>query len=209
MTAEGLITSFSNLSTDVGSLTTEVSTVKQTASSLSATVTQVQNTANSASSTASSAYTKAQSVELTVDGFTVTNAQGQTKIDGGQISADSVISASLESVGSGTIIVIEEGTLDILDANPIPWRSTYAQIGYFQYDEKVHFSTSYGTPLKIESRDDLSIDSNGTIFIGTNTANSGNVSIGQDGGNVNLIGNVKVNGSPISSGGGSAVATFG
>lgn len=187
----------SGLNTDISLLTTEVSTVKQTASSLSSTVTQVQQTANSASGTASSAYSKAQSVELTVDGFTVSDGYGNTTINGDKIRSGTIEGVTLVSKGTSAI-VINEGTLSIWSDNPEtnPYAARYSDIGYYNGEGKV-FIESNGVPLKIDAGTNMSIDSGGTIFIGTNTARSGNVSIGQVGGNVNIVGNVTVNGTPI------------
>lgn len=200
VTAEGLTTSVSNLNN-------EVSTVKQTASSLSATVTQVQNTANSASSTASSAYTKAQSVELTVDGFTVSDGYGNTTINGDKIRSGTIEGVTLLSINSNNSMVkIFNGGVDLGEAPYYNMGSLY----YDMNDGKVYLYSVPGRSIKIESGDGLSIDSKGTIFIGTNTEkSSGNISIGQAGGTVNLIGTVQVNGQPIGSGGGTAIAVFG
>lgn len=50
-------------------------------------------------------------------------------------------------------------------------------------------------PIRIISNGaNLSIDSDGTIYIGTNASHSGNVSIGKPGGNIYLSGNVYING---------------
>lgn len=190
VTAEGLTTSVSNLNN-------EVSTVKQTASSLSATVTQVQTTANSASGTASSAYSKAQSVELTVDGFTVSDGYGNTTINGDKIRSGTIQGVEIISKGTSAI-VINEGTLSIWSDNPEtnPYATRYSDIGYYNGEGKV-FIESNGVPLKIDAGTNMSIDSGGTIFIGSSSARSGNVTIGQAGGNVNIVGNVTVNGTPI------------
>ena len=43
----------------------------------------------------------------------------------------------------------------------------------------------------------MSIDSNGTIYIGASSGYSGNVNIGKSGGTVNINGTVRVNGVQI------------
>ena len=197
-TAQGLTSEVSSLSTDIGSLTTEVSTVKQTASSLSATVTQVQTTANSAIGTASSAYSKAQSVELTVDGFTVSDGYGNTTINGDKIRSGTIEGVTLISNNSVSEVEISGGEIQVQDPGSYVHYLRMGKMDLGTGTAQVCIYAPYtGYPLKLESRGNLSIDSKGTIFIGTSNARSGNVSIGQVGGNVNIVGNVTVNGTPI------------
>lgn len=51
--------------------------------------------------------------------------------------------------------------------------------------------------MKLNAGGNASIDSGGTIYIGASSGCSGNVSIGQSGGTVNLKGTVMVNGKPL------------
>lgn len=191
VTAEGLTTSVSNLDN-------EVSTVKQTASSLSATVTQVQTTANSASGTANSAYSKAQSVELTVDGFTVSDGYGNTTINGDEIRSGTIEGVTLISNNSVSEVEISGGEIQVQDPGSYVHYLRMGKMDLGTGTSQVCIYAPYtGYPLKLESRGNLSIDSGETIFIGSSSARSGNVTIGQAGGNVNIVGNVTVNGTPI------------
>ena len=195
-TAEGLTTSVSNLST-------EVSTVKQTAEGLSATVTQVEETADSA-------YSKAQSVEFTVDGFTVSDGSGNTTINGDKIRSGTIEGVTLISNNSVSEVEISGGEIQVQDPGSYVHYLRMGKMDLGTGTSQVCIYAPYtGYPLKLESRGDMSIDSGGTIFIGTGAARSGNVSIGKIGANVNINGNVTVNGSPIGGGGGTAIAVFG
>ena len=122
-----------------------------------------------------------------------------TVIDGshittGTLSADRVSGGTLEGVTlissnpgyPSQTVAVESGTVNLGGG-----------IALLEYDGSNTKLTSYFVPLKIESLMNLAIDSGGTIYIGTSAGKSGDVSIGQVGGNVNLIGNVSVNGVPI------------
>ena len=120
-----------------------------------------------------------------------------TVIDGGHIatktvSADKVSGGTLEGViiistggGSGQRIAIQDGEIIIGDG---------------AYGANLKFTGSYAildgvlAPLKIATLSNMSIDSGGTIYIGTSSGYSGNVDIGKTGGTVNLVGNVYING---------------
>ena len=144
---------------------------------------------------------------MTVDGFTVSDGYGNTTINGDKIRSGTIEGVTLMSSRGAyePIIEISNGTV-LFGQDHGGFKGALSfDVSY----DRLWLSTYEGTPLKIDAGTNMSIDSGGTIFIGTNTGKSGNVSIGQDGGNVNLVGNVTVNGSPISRGGGSTVATFG
>ena len=158
-------------------------------------VTQLQQTANSASGTASSAYSKAQSVELTVDGFTVSDGYGNTTINGDKIRSGTIEGVTLISSNGAYM-----PTIEISNGSVFFGQDHVGFKGALAFDvsnNRVWLSTYSDTPLKIDAGLNMSIDSGGTIFIGTNSAKSGNVTIGQAGGNVNIVGNVTVNGTPI------------
>ena len=144
---------------------------------------------------------------MTVDGFTVSDGYGSTTINGDKIRSGTIEGVTLTSVdGDNNMVRIMNGGITLGEA-------PYWPKGYLYYDMddgKVYLYSVPGRSIKIESGDGFSIDSLGTIYIGTNTEkSSGNISIGQAGGTVNLIGTVQVNGQPIGSGGGSTVAIFG
>ena len=123
-----------------------------------------------------------------------------TVIDGshittGTLSADRVSGGTLEGVtilstggGSGQLIIIQDGEIVIGDS---------------AYGATLKFTGSYATldsvlaPLKIATLSNMSIDSGGTIYIGTSSGYSGNVDIGDGTGTINLNGTVLVNGVPI------------
>ena len=110
----------------------------------------------------------------------------------GTVSADRVSGGTLEGVtiistggGSGQLIIIQDGEIVIGDS---------------AYGTNLKFNGTYAildgvlAPLKISTLSNMSIDSGGTIYIGTSTGYSGNVDIGKTGGTINLVGDVYING---------------
>ena len=172
ITAEGIATSVSNLSGDV-------STLEQTASGLT---TSVSNLSGAVST-----------VSQTVDGLGVTTSGETTYITGDHVKTGTLTGVNLESTGNVSKIFVNEGAIEINDTTPEPYTTQYAVIGYSGYDGKLHIETAW-IPLKIVSGSNMSIDSSGTIYIGSSAGYTGNVTIGQAGGAVNLVGNVYING---------------
>ena len=172
ITAEGLATSVSNLNGDV-------STLEQTASGLTTSVSNLSG--------------EVSSVSQTVNGLGITTSGGTTYITGDHVKTGTLTGVNLESTGNVSKIFVNEGAIEINDTTPEPYTTQYAVIGYSGYDGKLHIET-LSIPLKLLSGSNMSIDSNGKIYIGASSGYSGNVNIGQAGGAVNLVGNVYING---------------
>ena len=175
ITAEGLATSVSNLNGDV-------STLEQTASGLTTSVSNLSG--------------EVSTVSQTVSGLGITTSGGTTYITGDHVKTGTISGVNLESIGGVSKIFVNEGSIEFNDTMPSPYTTQYAFAGYSGYDGKLHIET-LSIPFKLASGSNMSIDSGGTIYIGTSYGQSGNVDIGQAGGTVNLIGTVLVNGVPI------------
>lgn len=154
-------------------------------------VVRVKQTAQQASITASNAYGKAQTVEVTVDGLTVTNAEGQTTIDGNCIKSGVIRGVTLasESPGNGCV-KLENGRIAVR-YNPEDFIELGSLGADYQCFSLRNMMSDY--PLKIFGSGNMSIDSSGTIYIGT-SGNSIGINIGWAGADVRLIGNVYING---------------
>lgn len=148
--------------------------------------------------------------DLSTGGSTVINGSNITTgtinanlITTGTLSANRVtggILQGVEIISEGTsTATVNEGTLSIWSDNPEtnPYATRYADIGYYSGEGKV-FIESNGVPLKIVSNSNLSIDSGGTIYIGVSSGYSGDVTIGDGTGTINLnAATVNKNGVPL------------
>lgn len=134
---------------------------------------------------------------------------GATEINGANITTGS-IDADLITTGTLSADRVSGGVLQgvtILSDNPLlpgygvlidNGTITLGQSidgGTLEYDgSKVYLRSGFFAPLKLEAGTNMSIDSGGTIYIGSSAGYSGNVQIGQAGGEVRLRGDVYING---------------
>ena len=127
--------------------------------------------------------------DLSTGGSTVINGDNITT---GTLSADRVRGGTLEGItiisaggGSGQLVIIQDGEIVIGDS---------------AYGANLKFNGTYAildgvlAPLKISTLSNMSIDSGGTIYIGTSSGYSGNVEIGDGTGTININGSVYING---------------
>lgn len=208
---------FTDIQGNVTEVTATAQGLESRVSSAEGNIVTAQQTASSASVAASNALGEAQSVALTVDGFTVTGAGGTTLINGDCIKSGTIEGVTLVSSRSGhnETVKIEDGEI-LLTSNGtsggiIADVSSLKIWSGWPMNSPIVISNINGTVeinagnieqtaagvIKLEAGTNMSIDSGGTIYIGTSSGYSGNVDIGKAGGFVNLIGNVSVNGVPI------------
>ena len=199
-TASGLSTSVTNLNTQVSAhdtsistLTTNVSTVTQTANGLTSTVSSLSGDVSSLDGSVSNLSSNLSTVTQTVNGLGVTTSGGTTYITGDHVKTGTISGVNLESTGGVSKIFVNEGSIEFNDTMPSPYTTQYAVAGHSGYDGKLHIETAW-IPLKIVSGSNMSIDSSGTIYIGSSAGYTGNVDIGQSGGVVNINGSVYING---------------
>ena len=191
-----------NLNADTNQVFTDiegnVTTLQATAAGLQSSVANADGKATTALQTANGVQVEVNGLKsrntVTIDstGLYVTNAQGNTtKLSGDQITSGTIKGVTLLSINSNNSMVkIYNGGIDLGEA-------PYYNMGSLYYDMnigKVYLYSVPGIPLKIESGSNLSIDASNTIYIGTSSGYSGNVTIGQSGGTVNLRGDVYING---------------
>lgn len=177
-------------------------------------LTQIRITAEGASITASNALGKAQSVELTVNGLSIENeTKSYTIINGDKLKSHNKNDGGTVKIQSGSITLSSDtyGTLlEILPSGALgafisgaSGRTLYLtgnlQIGMYNpvSVDGSQINISSNSTLKLSAGSNMSIDSGGTIYIGASGGYSGDVTIGQAGGTVNLIGDVRVNGVSI------------
>lgn len=165
------------LSTRVGSAEGNISSLQQTSNGLSVRVSNVESR---------------NTVAINANGMYVTDQYGNTTtLTGNHIKSGVLEGVTLLSAdASGHVVKIQNGSI----VTGISAGTSVLSRGRFWYDgDKVYLMSDYGHPLKILGGDNLSIDARGTTYIGTSN-NGENVSIGNSGGNVNLVGNVYING---------------
>lgn len=185
---DGVNKEFSDMNGSILSIKATADGAAVTAASADGKATTAQITANGASATASNALGKAQSVELTVNGLSVANETGSYTI----IDGDKLVS---KEYSTGAAVVIEDGDIRIYsNLDSFFWAGSIG-VEYPNVFQIANLSSA--CPLKIVGVGNMSIDASGTVYIGTSYGSSGNVSIGQAGGTVNLIGDVRVNGVSI------------
>ena len=186
---EGNVTSVqataAGLATRVSSAEGDISSLGQTASGLSVRVSDVESR---------------NTVTINANGMYVTDQNGNTTaLTGDHIKSGTLEGVTLLSINSNNSMVqICNGGIDLGEAPYYYMGSLY----YDMNDRKVYLYSVPGTPIKIESGSNLSIDASNTIYIGTSSGYSGNVNIGQIGGTVNLSGDVYINGVPYAPAGG-------
>ena len=194
-----------NLNADTNQVFTDiegnVTTLQTTAAGLQSSVASADGKATTALQTADGVKVEVDGLKsrntVTIDstGLYVTDAQGNTtKLSGDHIKSGTLEGVTLLSINSNNSMVkIYNGGIDLGEA-------PYYNMGSLYYDMnigKVYLYSVPGRPMKIESGSNLSIDSSNTIYIGASSGYSGNVSIGQSGGTVNINGTVTVNGKPL------------
>ena len=179
---EGNVTSVqataAGLTTRVSSAEGDISSLEQTASGLSVRVSGVESR---------------NTVTINANGMYVTDQNGNTTA----LTGDHIKSGTIEGVdfisSNGAympIIEIQSGSI-LFGQDHGGFKGDLS----FNVSDNLVWLRSYGSvPLKILSGTNMSIDSNGTIYIGASSGYSGNVNIGQSGGTVNLNGTVMVNG---------------
>lgn len=146
--------------------------------------------------------------------FTDLAGEGTTSINGGNIMTDSISTDKLKagtitgftiygatieggtykSSGSASDLYINSGNLYIRLAD------SYVTVGHIGWSPALGafvIESAMNQPLKLISDGNLSIDSDGQIFIGASAGYSGDVTIGQVGGTIHILGTVDINGTPI------------
>ena len=175
---------FSDIEGNLTTVTATAAGLTTRVSNAEGNITSAQQTANSASVTASNALGQAQQVKLTVDGLTIANETGSyTIIDGDMLT--SVGGAKQVTINDGAIVVSSFG-------------GQYGGAIEYDSDGSMLIYTIFGIPIKIDSSSNMSIDSNGTIYIGASSGKSGDVEIGQAGGAIHLVGDIYHNGIKVS-----------
>ena len=205
-----------NLNADTNQVFTDiegnVTSVQATAAGLTTRVSSAegnivtaQQTANSASVTASNALGQAQSVKLTVDGLTIADETGSyTIIDGDKLESNDHDTGNIVRIENGEVtsadsskhLRLNEGGIYLGDS------TSYEPAMLYYETSSGKFLINSASGLKFQSGANASFDSGGTIYIGTSSGYSGNVSIGKSGGTVNLSGDVYINGVPYAPAGG-------
>ena len=187
---EGNVTSVqataAGLATRVSSAEGDISSLEQTASGLSVRVSGVESR---------------NTVTINANGMYVADQYGNTTA----LTGDHIKSGTIEGVdfisSNGAympIVEIQSGSV-LFGQDHGGFKGDLS----FNVSDNLVWLRSYGSvPLKILSGTNMSIDSNGTIYIGASSGYSGNVNIGQSGGTINLNGTVMVNGVPYAPAGG-------
>lgn len=211
---DGVNKEFSDMNGSILSIKATADGAAVTAASADGKATTAQITANGASATASNALGKAQSVELTVNGLSIENeTKSYTIINGDKLKSHNKNDGGTVKIQSGSITLSSDtyGTLlEILPSGALgafisgaSGRTLYLtgnlQIGMYNpvSVDGSQINISSNSTLKLSAGSNMSIDSGGTIYIGASGGYSGDVTIGQAGGTVNLIGDVRVNGVSI------------
>ena len=173
-TAEGLTTRVSSAEGDISSL-------EQTASGLSMRVSGVESR---------------NTVTINANGMYVADQYGNTTA----LTGDHIKSGTIEGVDFISSNGAYMPNIEIQSGSVLFGQDHGGFKGDLSFDVSDNrvWLRSYGSvPLKILSGTNMSIDSNGTIYIGASSGYSGNVNIGQSGGTINLSGTVKNNGNAI------------
>lgn len=126
------------------------------------------------------------SLSVTVDGMRVADETGSyTIIDGDKLTSFDRSTLSWVVIENGQVILQTQGQMPVGGL-------------YFEANtSKIVLKSDWGMPLKIVSAWNLSIDSEGTIYIGASSGYSGNVNIGDGTGIININGAiVNINGVP-------------
>lgn len=150
-------------------------------------------------------------VSATVDGLSVADETGSyTIIDGDKLKSKDHATGATTIIDDAAIVLSTTygGGIIKSDSNGIhisggsvdgPGVGIECATGNFEVSS-VNVTMNDGIAqiksslIKLISYGNVSIDSYGTIYIGTSPGYSGNVDIGQVGGTVNLVGNVYING---------------
>ena len=155
-------------------------------------VTSVSETAAGLSVSVSNLSGEVSTVSATVNGLDVTTSGGTTYISGDHIKTGTIEGVDFISSNGAYMPIVEIQSGSVLFGQD---HGGFKGDLSFNVSDNLVWLRSYGSvPLKILSGTNMSIDSNGTIYIGASSGYSGNVNIGQSGGTVNLNGTVMVNG---------------
>ena len=173
---------FSDLTSEAGSeisdMSGNVSTLQQTSEAITAEVTSL---------------AARNTVTINANGMFVTNAAGQTT----QLSGDHIKSGIIEGVELISTNDIE--TIQI-DGGEIAFSyggAPVTEVGrvYALNDSSLYIASGSGCTLKLESGSDFSIGANGTVYVGSDAAGTGNVYIGKaNGGRIDIWGDLYING---------------
>ena len=180
---------FTDIQGNVTEVTVTAQGLESRVSSAEGNIVTAQQTASSASVTASNAAGQAASVALTVQGLGVTTQGGTTFITGDHVKTGTLEGVTLVTATDFYRTIIEQGWLQFLYGSYL-----YGSLSIQDATGRLVLSTSSGVALKLQSDSSMSIDANGTIYIGTSSGYSGDVNIGRSGGTVNLNGDVYING---------------
>ena len=158
-------------------------------------VTSVSETAAGLSVSVSNLSGEVSTVSATVNGLDVTTSGGTTYISGDHIKTGTIEGVDFISSNGAYMPIVEIQSGSVLFGQD---HGGFKGDLSFNVSDNLVWLRSYGSvPLKILSGTNMSIDSNGTIYIGASSGYSGNVNIGQSGGTINLSGTVKNNGNAI------------
>lgn len=158
--------------------------VRKSLSDMEGNMTEIAANAAGLSISVQSLAGNVQSLSFTLDGLTVSDGQGNTTINGNKIRSGTISGVTLISSNpaSGTeTVVIQDGEVGIGQ-------------GVFKFDGSKVWLMSNMAALKLESLLNLSISAGSgfTTYIGTDN-NGENVTIGNAGGAVRLVGDVYIN----------------
>ena len=200
-----------NLNADTNQVFTDiegnVTTLQTTAAGLQSSVANADGKATTALQTAdglsvsvSNLSGEVSTVSATINGLNVTTSGGTTYISGDHIKTGTIEGVDFISSNGAYMPIIEIQSGSVLFGQD---HGGFKGDLSFNVSDNLVWLRSYGSvPLKILSGTNMSIDSNGTIYIGASSGYSGNVNIGQSGGTINLNGTVTVNGVPYAPAGG-------
>ena len=200
-----------NLNADTNQVFTDiegnVTTLQTTAAGLQSSVANADGKATTALQTAdglsvsvSNLSGEVSTVSATINGLNVTTSGGTTYISGDHIKTGTIEGVDFISSNGAYMPIVEIQSGSVLFGQD---HGGFKGDLSFNVSDNLVWLRSYGSvPLKILSGTNMSIDSNGTIYIGASSGYSGNVNIGQSGGTVNINGTVMVNGVPYAPAGG-------
>ena len=154
--------------------------------------TTAQQTADGAMVTAQNAAGQAASVALTVNGLGVTTAGGTTYITGDHVKSGTLEGVELISTNGIETVQVDGGQIAFSYGG-----APVTEVGrvYALNDSSLYIASGSGCTLKLESGSDFSIGANGTVYVGSDAAGTGDVYIGKaNGGRIDLYGDVYING---------------
>ena len=174
----------------------------QVFSDIEGNVTEISETAAGLTISVSNLGGEVSTISATVNGLSIADETGSYTI----IDGDRLISKDHDT---SVIVEIEDGTVRFKSGSTnmgeiygngvgitIEPHNGLILSGDVQVGQYGNVDVN-GSAVRLLSYGNMSLNSSGTTYIGTNASYSGDVSIGQVGGTINLVGTVNVNGVPI------------